>query len=322
MPKSSYKAWPTSTALWVMRRMQSLNHQPAQDGGRAGTLRRGFGSWNRHIQAASLSVRFQIIRRNWRGLKKAGNTSNNTSHNQTNIHGRAKAYVCHIRFIATNKAQIFLMLAIQQSGQTPPRSFSVITSGSADDQYSATLAQFVFFFERWTPKPRQRLSVQQLLIAALTDDAPQRSQVSTVEAFLLWIAKGCRSPDDFQHRCVHVKYALRGAALIHCAENVSPTRQASWCRKWLSSTALGCVSWTAVEQEKKVAAFFARIAPKPSNVSWPTPGAWDPVSSPTLLVQFRANTGHRWRFIQEVGAGSRLLAHKFKTCCVIVIQSS
>ena len=59
------------------------------------------------------------------------------------------------------------------------------------------------------------------------------------------------------------------------------------CKKWLSSTALGCVSWTAVEQEKKIAAFFARTEPKPSNVNWPAQGAWDPVRSPILLVQFR-----------------------------------
>ncbi len=77
-----------------------------------------------------------------------------------------------------------------------------------DDLLRATVAQFVLFFsERWNPKPRQRLSVQQLLMAALTDDAPQRSQVSTVEAFLLWIVVGRRSP-DFQHACVHKPFPL------------------------------------------------------------------------------------------------------------------
>jgi hypothetical protein len=47
---------------------------------------------------------------------------------------RAKAYICSIRFTAKQKAQMFLLLCIQQSSQTPPRSFSAVTSASADEQ--------------------------------------------------------------------------------------------------------------------------------------------------------------------------------------------
>jgi hypothetical protein len=63
---------------------------------------------------------------------------------------------------------------------------------------------------------------------ALVDDAPSRSRVSGVEAFLLWMAHTVLSPDDFQHACVFLKYALRGAALQHCAARILPVNADRW----------------------------------------------------------------------------------------------
>jgi hypothetical protein len=38
----------------------------------------------------------------------------------------------------------------------------------------------------------------------------------------------------------------------------------------------GCVAWTWLDQEKKIAVFFARIEPKPETVRWPGQ-TWNPV---------------------------------------------
>jgi hypothetical protein len=41
--------------------------------------------------------------------------------------------------------------------------------------------------------------------------------------------------DQFQHACVHLKYALRGAAMMHCLDHIRPKRQNSWCMKWFTA---------------------------------------------------------------------------------------
>ncbi len=46
---------------------------------------------------------------------------------------RAKAYICAVRCSA-KKVSPYILLAIQQSNQTPPRSFSALTSASAEDK--------------------------------------------------------------------------------------------------------------------------------------------------------------------------------------------
>jgi len=64
---------------------------------------------------------------------------------------------------------------------------------------------------------------------ALTDSAPLSGKPSAIEAFLLWVAKSAGRPDVFQHLCVFIKYPLRGAALQHCKEFVTPSRTLNWC---------------------------------------------------------------------------------------------
>ena len=128
---------------------------------------------------------------------------------------------------------------------------------------------------------------------ALTDSAPLSRKTSAIEGFLLWVAKSGASPDVFQHICVFIKYPLRGAALLHCKEFITPKRTLNWCVLLLcriplsnDSThchrctkymgALGSYGWTWLAQEKQAAAFFASIEPHPDNVRWPAAG-WDPV---------------------------------------------
>ena len=40
----------------------------------------------------------------------------------------------------------------------------------------------------------------------------------------------------------------------------------------------GAYGWTWLEEEKRVAAFFAAIEPPVDNVRWPVQTSWDPVS--------------------------------------------
>jgi hypothetical protein len=90
---------------------------------------------------------------------------------------------------------------------------------------------------------------------ALHDKSPQRGEVCILEAFLLWIANSVGSPgvaltptsyldnlfythpdaDQFQHACVHLKYFLRGAAMMHCMKHISCKRQGAWCKKWFAA---------------------------------------------------------------------------------------
>jgi hypothetical protein len=107
----------------------------------------------------------------------------------------------------------------------------------------------------WTQKSG---GVKDILYEVLTDKAPKISKISTLEAFLLYMAKQGYPPDDFQHACVHLKYALRGAAMMHCRANVSAARTSKWCQKWLSSSDDHCVAWTWLQEEKKWAAFYKR----------------------------------------------------------------
>jgi hypothetical protein len=41
--------------------------------------------------------------------------------------------------------------------------------------------------------------------------------------------------DKFQHACVHLKYVLRGAAMLHCMKFILPKRQSAWCIKWFAA---------------------------------------------------------------------------------------
>jgi hypothetical protein len=113
---------------------------------------------------------------------------------------RATAY---LKQIATRfaLAAIPLLLSVQQ---TPGKSYSLLTSRSADLAYSVTLSNFIDFFGMWTGKAVGR--VQDCLIASLTDKDPLAERVGIVEAWLLWTGKHCSSPDAFQHACVHLKY--------------------------------------------------------------------------------------------------------------------
>jgi hypothetical protein len=165
---------------------------------------------------------------------------------------RAAAY---LKQIATRFASATtpLLLSVQQ---TPGKSYSLLTSRSADMAYSATLSNFIDFFGMWTGKAVGR--VQDCLLASLTDKDPLAERVSIIEAWLLWTGKHCSGPDAFQHACVHLKYypppppapplhsvccvflvseqpsfinryALRGAAMIHCLDHLLAKRWHSWC---------------------------------------------------------------------------------------------
>jgi len=128
---------------------------------------------------------------------------------------------------------------------------------------------------------------------ALTDSAPLSGKPSAIEAFLLWVAKSAGRPDVFQHLCVFIKYPLRGAALQHCKNFLTPARTLNWCGLLCLSCiyflcvthchrctkymgALGLYGWTWLVQEKAAAAFFAKIEPHIDTVKWPAAG-WDPV---------------------------------------------
>ena len=111
--------------------------------------------------------------------------------------------------------------------------------------------QFLVFFGGWTGRPVT--STQDCLMEALHDKSPQRGEVCILEAFLLWIANSVGSPgvaltptliifcnthpdaDQFQHACVHLKYFLRGAAMMHCMKHISCRRQGAWCKKWFAA---------------------------------------------------------------------------------------
>ena len=128
---------------------------------------------------------------------------------------------------------------------------------------------------------------------SLTDSAPLSSKISSMEAFLLWVSKTVSSPDDFQHVCVHLKYALRGSALQHCVKRITPVRVLKWCvclagfmftailfavrcTKYMGER--GAYGWTWLDQEKRAAAFFASMEPHQDNVRLPVKNSWDPVS--------------------------------------------
>jgi hypothetical protein len=112
---------------------------------------------------------------------------------------------------------------------------------------------------------------------ALTDTRPMEGKMSILEAFLLCMVQQNFTPQAFQFACVHIKYALRGGAMLKCTRSISPARTAKWCRKWLSTTDDACVAWTWLEEEKKWAAFFCKIAPKEETVRWPNKDVWHPI---------------------------------------------
>ncbi len=113
---------------------------------------------------------------------------------------RAAAYLKQIA-VQFASAATPLLLSVQQ---TPGKSFSVLTSKSADLAYSATLSNFVDFFGVWTGQAVGR--IQDCLMSSLTDKNPLAERASIVEAWLLWTGKNCSCPDAFQHACVHLKY--------------------------------------------------------------------------------------------------------------------
>jgi hypothetical protein len=186
---------------------------------------------------------------------------------------RAKAYLRQIS-AGIQVATLPLLLAVQQSAQTPARQFTAITSASADLKYATTLAVFLHFAIGWT---QGHIScVSDALMKTLTDRNPVHGKVSTLEAFLLYLVNHNYKPDDFQHACVHLKYSLRGTAMLHCTAHITPARTSGWCRKWLSATDDLCVAWTWLQEEKKWAAFYSRIEPKPDTVRWTTE-TWSPI---------------------------------------------
>ena len=97
-------------------------------------------------------------------------------------------------------ASVPLLLSVQQNG----KSFSLLTSRSADVAYATTLSNFLGFFCMWTCGVIR--SVQDCMMSCLTDKNPLAARVSILEAWILWVARTCSCPDAFQHACVHMKY--------------------------------------------------------------------------------------------------------------------
>jgi hypothetical protein len=105
-------------------------------------------------------------------------------------------------------ASVPLLLALQQSPLTVPRTFVLISSdgtclplcllslltyfAGAHRAYAHTLARFLVFFGIWTGRPVT--SVQDCLCQTLVDKAPLSGRASILEAFLLWIADSVESP--------------------------------------------------------------------------------------------------------------------------------
>jgi hypothetical protein len=131
---------------------------------------------------------------------------------------------------------------------------SLIFFTGAHRAYSSTLTQFLVFFAFWTGRAVKH--IQDCLLETLVDKAPQSGKASILEAFLLWMANSVASAgaaltlqprglfltgcfaDAFQHACVHLKYVLRGAAMMHCIKHIIPKRQSAWCIKWFAALPL------------------------------------------------------------------------------------
>ena len=85
---------------------------------------------------------------------------------------------------------------------------------------SSDVALLVHFINELTSSSKMSSSenVQALLVMALTDRAGKTKQQSMLFSFMVWLYQNDTKytcPDQFQHACVHVKYALKCAAFKH-----------------------------------------------------------------------------------------------------------